>query len=333
MSTIERFDSHLPPTLQDIESAALRIQGYAIRTPLLESPELNAFAGGRLLFKPEVLQRTASFKFRGACNRLLQLSGEQKRCGVVAFSSGNHALATSLVARLLNIPATIIMPADAPQAKIRGARDNGATVVLYNRLTDDREAIGAEVAGRTGAVMVPPYNDPDIIAGQGTVGLEIMEDLQSLGIKADSVIAACSGGGLIAGVATAVRAKSDSTQVYAVEPEGFDELARSLISGKRERNAPDAKSICDALQVVTPGELTFDINRKLLRGGVVVTDDEVRNAMRVAYQKLKLIVEPGGAVALAAVLQNRIETRDRTTVIVLSGGNVDPDLYAEIITA
>ncbi|WMY87485.1 threonine/serine dehydratase [Pseudomonas shirazica] len=333
MSSIEKGERPVPPTLKDIEEAAVRIKDYAARTPLLESPELNKLVGGRVLFKPEVLQRTASFKFRGACNRLLQLSAKQQRAGVVAFSSGNHALATSAVGRILNIPATIIMPSDAPQAKIKGARANGATVILYNRQKDDREAIGAEIANRTGATMVPPYNDPFIIAGQATVGLEIMEDLEHLGIMADSVLAACSGGGLIAGVATAVRAKSESTQVFAVEPAGFDELARSLASGKRESNAPGAKSICDALQVVTPGDLTFDINQRLLAGSLVVTDDEVRKAMRVAYDKLKLILEPGGAVGLAAVLEGRVETRGRTTVVVLSGGNVDPELYAEIITA
>lgn len=333
MSNIEKGTRPVPPTLEDIQEAAHRIKDFAIRTPLVENQELNEIVGGRLIFKPEVLQRTASFKFRGACNRLLQLSPEQKRAGVVAFSSGNHALATSAVARILGIPATIIMPADAPQAKVKGARANGATVILYDRQKDDREAIGAEIANRTGATMVPPYDDPYVIAGQGTVGLEIMEDLSALGIKADSVLAACSGGGLIAGLATAVRAKSERTEVYAVEPQGFDELARSLASGKRERNASEAKSICDALQVVTPGELTFDINRQLLAGSLVVSDDEVRKAMRVAYDRLKLVLEPGGAVGLAAALEQRIQTRDRTTVIVLSGGNVDPELYAQILTA
>ena len=333
MSNIEKGTRPVPPTLKDIQEAAHRIKDFAIRTPLMENQELNEIVGGRLIFKPEVLQRTASFKFRGACNRLLQLSPEQKRAGVVAFSSGNHALATSAVARILGIPATIIMPADAPQAKVKGARANGAKVILYDRQKDDREATGAEIANRTGATMVPPYDDPYVIAGQGTVGLEIMEDLSAMGVEADSLIAACSGGGLIAGLATAVRAKSERTQVYAVEPQGFDELARSLASGKRERNAPEAKSICDALQVVTPGELTFDINHRLLAGSLVVSDDEVRKAMRVAYDRLKLVLEPGGAVGLAAVLEQRIQTRDRTTVIVLSGGNVDPELYAEILTA
>lgn len=319
------------PTLAAIEAAAERIRSHAVRTPLLESPAINALTGARVLFKAEVLQQAASFKFRGACNRLLQLTPAQRAAGVVAWSSGNHALAISAVARLLDMPATILMPSDAPSTKIDGARRNGATVRLYDRLHESRETLGAEIAARTGATIVPPYDDPYIMTGQATVGLEIVQQSQALGRVPDAVLAACSGGGLVAGVAAAVRALSPATAVYAVEPQGFDELARSLQSGQRERNAPGAVSMCDALQVAIPGELTFPVNRALLSGSLVVTDDEVAAAMRMAYAELKLVVEPGGAVGLAALLAGRLDVRGKTVAVVLSGGNVDADTYARIL--
>ncbi|QEI08027.1 threonine/serine dehydratase [Pigmentiphaga aceris] len=319
------------PSITQIEAAAARIREHAVVTPLLESAVINELTGGRILFKAEVLQVAGSFKFRGACNRLMQLSPEQKQAGVVAFSSGNHALATSAVAKLLGVKATIIMPADAPKTKVEGARDNGATVILYDRHKDDREAIGAEISRQSGAVTVPPYDDLYIMTGQATVGLEIVEALADVDVVADVVLAACSGGGLVGGVASAVRAKSPATAVYAVEPAEFDELARSLASGKPERNSPDAKSICDALQVVTPGKLTFPVNQRLLAGSLSVTDDEVRDAMRVAFKHLKLAVEPGGAVGLAAVLAGKLDVKDKTVVVILSGGNVDGDFFAKVL--
>lgn len=319
--------------MDDIQAAAERIQPYVRNTPLLESSAINALTGARILFKAEVLQQAGSFKFRGACNRLLQLDSVQKQAGVVAFSSGNHALAISTVARQLGIQATIIMPSDAPRTKIEGARRNGATVRLYDRKTDDREAIGREIAGPTGAVIVPPYDDLYIMTGQATVGLEIMQAAQAARIEVDAVLAACSGGGLVAGVASAVRAMSPATAVYAVEPAEFNELQRSLASGQPEKNAADAKSICDALQVATPGKLTFAVNRRLLAGSLAVTDDEVRHAMRMAFEHLKLVVEPGGAVGLAAVLAQKFELAGKTVVVVLSGGNVDGDMFASAIQA
>lgn len=319
------------PSLDQIRAAAERIRPYAVLTPLLESPAINEQTGARILFKPEVLQVAGSFKFRGACNRLLQLNPEQKAAGVVAFSSGNHALATSAVARMFGIKASIIMPSDAPKTKIDGARANGAAVHLYDRKHDDREAIGRRISEATGAVTVPPYDDPYIMTGQGTLGLEIMQACQTMGIVPDAVLAACSGGGLVAGVASAVRAISAETAVYAVEPSEFDELARSLASGQRERNAADATSICDALQVLTPGAGTFPVNQRLLAGSLAVTDDEVRAAMRVAFKQLKLVVEPGGCVGLAAVLSKKIDVAGKTIVVVLSGGNVDADTFAAII--
>lgn len=337
-------DPHLPlsptvfsevgaPSLADIEAAAARIRPHAVVTPLLESAVINEMTGGRILFKAEVLQVAGSFKFRGACNRLLQLTPAQKAAGVVAFSSGNHALATSAVAKLLGVKATIIMPADAPKTKVEGARDNGATVRLYDRHTEDREAIGAEIARTTGAVTVPPYDDLYVMTGQATVGLEIMQALARMDMVPDAVLAACSGGGLVGGVASAVRAMSAVTEVYAVEPAEFDELARSLASGKRERNPAEARSICDALQVVTPGALTFPVNQRLLAGSLAVTDDEVREAMRAAFRHLKLVVEPGGAVGLAAVLSEKLDVKGKTVVVVLSGGNVDADFFAQVLSA
>lgn len=327
------FEAIGAPSLPSIEAAAARIAPYAVRTPLIENAAINELTGGRILFKAEVLQVAGSFKFRGACNRLLQLSPAQRKAGVVAFSSGNHALATSAVGKLLGIPATIIMPADAPRAKVEGARRNGATVRLYDRRKDDREAIGRDIAQATGAVTVPPYDDLDIMTGQATVGLEIAQDMQALGVVADAVLAACSGGGLVGGVASAVRALSPSTAVYAVEPSEFDELARSLQSGWPERNPPEAQSICDALQVVTPGKLTFPVNQRLLAGSLTVTDDEVRHAMRAAFDHLRLVVEPGGAVGLAAVLSNKLDVKGKAVVVVLSGGNVDAEIFATALSA
>jgi len=325
------LDTSVMPTLADIRAAAERLREHAVRTPLLESRDINAMTGGRVFFKAEVLQHTGSFKFRGACNRALQLTPAQRQGGVVAWSSGNHALAMSAVAARLGMPATILMPSDAPRTKIDGARANGATVRLYDRKTENREAIGAEIAERTGAVIVPPYDDPYIMTGQATVGLEIIEQMQALGVTPDAVLAACSGGGLVAGVASAVHALAPKVQTYAVEPEAFDELARSLASGTPQRNPAGAQSICDALQVVTPGELTFAVNRQLLAGSLTVSDDEVRHAMRIAYKALKLVVEPGGAVCLAAALAGKLETAGRNLVVVLSGGNVDADAYADIL--
>ncbi|MGE8677189.1 MAG: threonine ammonia-lyase [Achromobacter marplatensis] len=318
-------------SLGDLQQAHERIRPHIVRTPLLESETLNRLLGGRILVKAECLQNAGAFKFRGACNRLLQLSTAQKQAGVVAFSSGNHALAISAVARKFGVPATIIMPADAPKAKIEGSRANGATVILYDRHKDDREAIGSEIAVRTSAVVVPPYDDPDVMAGQGTVGLEILEQAAALGVTLDAVIAASSGGGLVAGVATAVKSLSPATEVYAGEPAGFDELARSLVSGQPESNAPGVHSICDSLQVVRPGKLTFPINLHLLSGSLVVSDDEVRRAMKAAYQHLKLVVEPGGAVPLAALLAGKLDVAGKTVALVLSGGNVDTHVFIEAL--
>lgn len=318
----------LPVGFGDVLAAADRLRGVAVETPLLESDALNALVGGRLLLKAEPLQRTGSFKFRGAYNAI----AVQRPPAVVAYSSGNHAQGVALAARLLDIPATIVMPADAPRAKLEGTRALGAEVVTYDRWRESREAIGEAIAARTGAALIRPYDDPLVIAGQGTLGLEMAEQAARRGVALDAALACCSGGGLVAGCATALTHLAPGIRVYGVEPAGFDDHARSLAAGERLANAPGAASFCDALLAPTPGEVTFPINRRLLEGGLVVTDAEVAEAMRLAFRHLKLVVEPGGAVALAAALSGKLDTKGRAIGIVLSGGNVDPALYARALT-
>ena len=321
----------LPVTAVDIDRAATVIAPYAVRTPLLANPALDARVGTRVFLKPELLQRTGSFKFRGAFNKLSSIPQDRRGNGVVAFSSGNHAQGVAAAAEILKMKATIVMPADAPVAKRERTKAYGAEVVLYDRDKEDREAIAGEIADKRGATLVRPYDDPFVIAGQGTAGREIAEDMASLGLTPDIVVAPASGGGLIAGVATAVRARFPQTQMIVAEPEGFDDHSRSLRAGKREPHASEGRTICDALMALIPGELTFAINGKLLSHGVTASDAEVGQAMAFAFRELKLVVEPGGAVGLAALLSGKIEARGKTIVIVLSGGNVDADLYAKLI--
>ncbi|WP_374999907.1 threonine/serine dehydratase [Aeromicrobium sp. CTD01-1L150] len=320
-------------TIDDVRAAAERIGPYAVRTPLLHSHALDELVGGRVLIKAECLQRSGSFKVRGALNRILQLSAQERERGIVAWSSGNHALAVATVSRLLGVRATIVMPADAPAPKIDGARAAGAEIVTYDRLGESREEIGGAIAHERGAVIVRPFDDPAIMAGQGTVGLELMEQAAERGLVPDAVAVAASGGGLASGVATAVHAASSAADVHVVEPAGFDDVTRSLRQGERVANEPGGSTICDALQAPSPGELTFPVLRENRVTGLVVDDDEVRRAMRVAFGTLKLVVEPGGATPLAAALAGRLPLRDRTTVLVLSGGNVDPVLFAAVVSA
>jgi threonine dehydratase len=319
------------PTMEDVRAAAGRIAGHARRTPLLADTPLDEITGGRILLKLETLQHTGSFKFRGAYNRLCQLDAVERRAGVVAFSSGNHAQGVAAAARLLGIPATIVMPADAPRVKMQNTLALGASVVEYDRERESREAIAARLAAERGAVLVPSFDDPHIIAGQGTVGLEIAEQSAELGRPPDDVVVCCSGGGLVAGTALAIRAMLPAARVWAAEPAGFDDHRRSLAAGERLANAPGARSICDALLAPTPGELTFEINRRLLAGGLAVTDGEVREAIACAARLLKLVVEPGGAVALASVLAGRLDVRGRTVAVVLSGGNIDDALLRDVL--
>jgi threonine dehydratase len=316
--------------IADIEAAAARLTGVAIRTPLIYSSVLDELVGGKVFLKPESLQRTGSFKIRGAYNLMSQLSPAQLCKGVVAWSSGNHAQGVAAAGSMLGIATWIVMPEDAPAAKIENTRKLGGETVLYDRYSGNREEIARALAAKQGSELVPSYDHPHIIAGQGTVGLELMEQCAELDVVPDQVLICCGGGGLTAGCAIAVKARSPETIVHTVEPAGFEDTARSLKSGVRERNDSRARSICDALQTETPGELTFGYLRKLAGGGLVVTDDEVRSAMRFAFRHLKLVVEPGGAVALAAVLAGRIETVGKTTVVVISGGNVDTKLFSSI---
>ncbi|MEQ8206290.1 MAG: threonine/serine dehydratase [Woeseia sp.] len=318
-------------SIADIEAAAVRLQGVAVETPLISSPELDELTGGRVLLKAECLQRTGSFKIRGAYNLMAQLDAAQRASGVVAYSSGNHAQGVAAAGTMLGIKTAIVMPDDAPAAKILNTRKLGGETVLYDRYNGDREQIARELAAERGAVLVPSYDHLDIITGQGTVGLEFMQ--QCGAVPPDQVLVSCSGGGMVAGIALAVHASAPTAAVYAVEPADLDDTARSLSAGERVRNDPKAHSICDALLAATPGKFTFDINRSELAGALGVSDDEVRAAMRFAFSYLKLVLEPGGAAALAALLAGRIDCRDKTTVVVLSGGNVDTALFAEIQNA
>jgi threonine dehydratase len=316
--------------LADIEAAAVRLSEVAVRTPLIQSAELDEVAGGRILLKPECFQLTGSFKIRGAYNLMSQLSAEQASRGVVAWSSGNHAQGVARAGSLLGIKTAIVMPEDAPKAKIERTRRFGGEVILYDRYEGDREAIARDVAAERGAELVPSYESEEIVAGQGTIGLEIVQQGIELGLPPDQVLIGCGGGGISAGSAIAIKALLPDTSVYAVEPEEFDDTARSLRNGVLCSNARTARSICDALLAETPGNIPFAIHRKLATGGLVVSDEEVKAAMRFAFRELKIVVEPGGAVSLAAVLANRIDCKDKTTAIVLTGGNVDADFFSEI---
>lgn len=314
----------------DIEAAAGRLNGVSVRTPLLQSFELDHVTRGKVLIKPECLQVTGSFKIRGAYNHLSQLTAQQAKNGVVAWSSGNHAQGVAAAGAILDINTTIVMPADAPKAKLANTKRLGGEVITYDRYTGDREAIARKIAAERGAAIVPSYDHEHIIAGQGTIGLELAEDATRLGLPPDQVLIPCGGGGLSSGCSVALKSRLPEVSVYAVEPAEFDDTARSFASGERVRIDDSARSICDALQTPMPGELTFAINRDLLSDVLTVSDDEVRSAMRFAFRNLKLVVEPGGAVALAAVLSGKLDTAGKTTAIVLSGGNVDVDLFAEI---
>jgi threonine dehydratase len=323
--------ANLPVGPSDIDAAARVVAPFAVRTPLLSPPVLCERIGTKVFLKPEMLQRTGSFKFRGAFNKLSSIPQAERSGGVVAFSSGNHAQGVAAAAKILNMQATIVMPADAPLLKRERTKSYGAEVVLYDRDREDREAISREIAGKRGATLVRPYDDPFVIAGQGTAGREIAEDMAALGLTPDIVVAPASGGGLIAGVATAVKARFPQAEIIVAEPESFDDHTRSLRAGKREAHGASGRTICDALMAQIPGELTFAINSRLLSRGVTASDDEVAAAVGFAYRELKLVVEPGGAVGLAALLSGRIDAKGKNVVIVLSGGNVDADLYAKLV--
>jgi threonine dehydratase len=316
------------PTFADVLAARRRLAELACRTPLIEHPALNAVTGGRVLLKAENLQRVGAFKFRGAYNKIAQVDQKAYPGGVVACSSGNHAQGVAAAATLRGLKSAIIMPADAPRMKIERTKAFGGEVVAYDRVNEDRDAIARKLCEERGAALVHPFDDPDVIAGQGTAGLEMMEQAAEMGAVPDVVLVGVSGGGLISGVSIAVKEKSPATKIYSVEPE---DLARSLDHGKRERNTNLSGSICDALLAPTPGELTFEVARRNLAGGLSVSDEEAKEAVRFAFRELKLVLEPGGAVSLAAILAGKIDVKGRTVAALLTGGNIDPALFSDII--
>ena len=322
------------PTFADVRSAAQRLKGLAVETPLISNPALDERVGARVLVKAEPLQRTGSFKFRGAYNALSRLDDAARNKGVVAFSSGNHAQGVAEAAKLLSIPAIIVMPTDAPEIKKAGVIARGAQLKLYDRETESREAIANALCADSGRTLIPSFDHPHIIAGQGTCGLEIFETLAARGETADRLVCCVGGGGLIGGINLAAEALSPATEVFGAEPEGFDDHARSLASGRIERNARKSGSVCDALLSEAPGELTFAINKARLSGVGVITDDQALRAVRFAFEHLKIVVEPGGAAALAAVLSGAVApAKDGLTVIVVTGGNVDPAVFARALNA
>jgi threonine dehydratase len=321
------------PTFEDVTTAAGRLAGVAVTTPFVESPALSECVGGRVFLKLETLQRTGSFKFRGAYNRLVQLSPAERLRGVVAFSSGNHAQGVAAAAALLGIPATIVMPADAPRIKTENTRALGAVVVPYDRKREKREAIADRIAAETGAVVVPSFDDPHIVAGQGTVGLEIAGQAAALGVALEAVLVPCSGGGLSSGIALALRGASPGTRLFTVEPEGYDGTRLSLEAGNRIGAVGTRDTIADALTSPAPGIIPFAVLKACSAGGVAVDDAALMAAVGFAAMKVKLVVEPGGAAALAAVLSRAFDARDKTIAIVLSGGNIDAEMLQRSLTA
>ena len=314
-----------------IEAAASRLAGRARVTPLLSSPFLDDIAGRRVFVKSECLQLTGSFKFRGGWSAVSALPAAQRQRGVIAFSSGNHAQGVALAAKLHGIPAVIIMPADAPRMKIDNTRALGAEVVLYDRASDDRDALGEEISAKRGLTLIKPYDDPQVIAGQGTTGLEIAAQAADEGIARADVLVCCGGGGLTSGIALALEATAPGLRARPCEPAAFDDVARSLAAGTIQRNAALTGSICDAIITPQPGEITFPILKRLCGPGLVVTDAEAMRAVALAFARLKIVLEPGGAVAVAAALFRPDQTQGDAVIAVATGGNVDPDVFAQCL--
>lgn len=314
-----------------INAAAGRIKGHARVTPMLTSPFLDEIAGRRVLIKAECLQHTGSFKFRGGWSAVSDLSPDAIKAGVIAFSSGNHAQGVALAAREHGAPAVIIMPSDAPAIKIANTKALGAEVVLYDRVNESRDDIGDRLAAERGLTLIKPFDEPQVIAGQGTLGLEIADQAAALGVTKADVAVCCGGGGLTSGVALALAKKAPDMRVRPVEPAGFDDVTRSLASGKIEHNASAAGSICDAIITIAPGEMTFPIMQAHCGTGVVVTDDECLRAMALAFLRLKIVVEPGGAAALAAALFHPDQFDGDAVIAVTTGGNVDPAQFARAL--
>ena len=321
------------PAFADVEHAAARLHGRVVRTPMLRHPLLDSLTGGTILVKGEPLQRTGSFKLRGAMNAALLMDPAARRAGIVSYSSGNHAQATAAAAQMLGMPALIAMPKDAPAIKVESTRRWGAEIVFFDRHATDRDALAARLVADTSGTLIPPFDHPDVIAGQGTVAVELVEDAKAAGLTLDALAVPTGGGGLIGGCALAMEALAPGAQIWAVEPEGSDDTRRSLEAGRRLANDGTGSGLCDSLLTKEPGALTFAVNQPRLAGGVAVTDAEVFRAMRFAFEHLKLVVEPGGAVALAAVLTGRVSARGRVVGVVISGGNVDPPVFARALAA
>ncbi len=314
-----------------IDAAADRLRGHARVTPMLSSPDIDRIAGRRVLVKAECLQHTGSFKFRGGWSAVSALPPEARANGVIAFSSGNHAQGVALAARMHAAPCVIIMPSDAPRLKIDNTRALGAEVILYDRAGEDRDAIGARLSAERGLTLIKPFDDPQVIAGQGTTGLEIAAQAAEAGIAQADVIVCCGGGGLSSGIALALEARAPGLRVRPVEPAGFDDMARSLVTGTPQRNAFSTGSVCDAILTPEPGKLTFPILQRLSGPGITVTDDDALRAMAIAFARLKIVLEPGGAVALAAALFQGDAVAGDAVIAVASGGNADPALFAATI--
>ncbi len=320
-----------PVCLGDMWQAAKALEGVVIRTPVLENPDVNDMLGGRLLLKTENLQRTGAFKIRGAYWRMMNMSPEERARGAVTYSSGNHALGVAMAARLLDSSVVIVMPSDVPSAKMAATRALGAEIVTFERYEEESGAVVARIMEETGRLEVPPSAHPQVLAGAGTVALELLEHAFAHNLTYDAVLTPCGGGGLTASTALAMAEASPKTEVYAVEPALFDDTRRSLEAGKRIGNPKGQRTICDAIMTPIPNEVTFPINNDLLAGGLVASDDEVRSAMRFAFDHFKIVAEPGAVVGLAALLNGKIEIKDKVIATVLTGGNIDPVRFASLL--
>jgi threonine dehydratase len=322
-----------PITVDAINQAADALNGVVTRTPLLENLDVNMELGGRLLIKAEHTQRTGAFKIRGAYNRLRHMSVKEKQRGAITYSSGNHAQGLALAARLVGTTAMIVMPSDTPAAKVTSTEALGASVVTFDRDSEDSNQVVARLKQETGRIIVPPSGDVRVLAGAGTAALEMLQQAQEANAKLDAVLVPCGGGGLTAATAFLMHELSTGTQVFAVEPELFDDTRRSLLAGKRVSNPKGRRTICDAIMTPTPNEHTFEINRKLLAGGLVASDHEVRDAMRFAFDRFKIVIEPGAAVGIAAVLNRQVDMQGRTVAVFTTGGNVAPARYCELLNS
>jgi threonine dehydratase len=314
-------------TIDHIRKAGERLKGIAIKTPLVTNHYLNEILGAKVYLKLESMQHIGAFKFRGAYNRLCQLDRQERKRGVVAFSSGNHAQGIALAARMLNIEATIVMPSDAPKLKLDGALRLGAKVIEYDRATESREEIAAQLAESAGSTLVPAFEDYSIMAGQGTIGLEIFDQLNAHQGKLDVYLAPCGGGGLLAGTSTAIKSLVPAAQIFGVEQEGYDDHSLSKQAGSRIKIVEEKPTMCDALMATMPGEMTWSINSKTVNDFLIVSEDEIAHAVAFAFLRLKLVIEPGGVVALASLLEKKIDLAGKTVAIVLSGGNIDSKTF------